>query len=48
MEQKQGLRNFTQNIKPVMLKCKDGKRLTKNEQKQIVEFYLEVVDFISK
>ncbi len=48
MEQKQGLRNFVQNIKPVMLKCKGGKKLTKDEQGQIVQFYLEVVDFISK
>ena len=48
MEQKQGIKNFAVNIKPIMEKCRHGKKLTKQEQETIVQFYLEVVDFISK
>ena len=46
MEQKKGLRNFCQNIKPTMTKCREGKRLTKEEQETIVQFYLEVVSYL--
>lgn len=46
MAGKQGLINFTQNIKPVMEKCRDGKKLHKDEQKNIVEFYLEVIHYL--
>jgi hypothetical protein len=38
----EGLKNFTRNIKPVILKIKDGKKLTQSELNQIKEFYLEV------
>ncbi len=48
MEQKQGIKNFAVNIKPIMQKCNAGVRITKDEQKQIVQFYLEVVDHLSK
>ena len=47
-EQKQGIRNFVLNIQETMLKLKDGERLTKDEHKTIVAFYLEVADFIRK
>lgn len=46
MEKKQGLKNFIVNIKPVMVKCRDGKKLTKDEQKTIVAFYLEVINYL--
>ena len=48
MEQKQGLKNFCVNIKPIMGKCNAGMKLTKDEQKEIVQFYLEVIDYLSK
>lgn len=47
MEQSKGLKNFTVNIKPTMAKIKDGKKLTNSELQSILEFYLEVVDYIS-
>lgn len=48
MNQKQGLQNFAGNMKPIMEKCRGGKELTKDERDNIVQFYLEVVDYISK
>jgi len=36
------LRNFIQNIKPTMLNVQSGKKLTEDERKQIINFYLEV------
>lgn len=48
MEQKTGIQNFVVNLKETMLKLKNGERLTRDEQKTIVEFYLEVADFIWK
>jgi hypothetical protein len=46
MEQEiRGMCNFLQNIKPIMEKCRDGKKLSKDEQGQIVKFYLEVAHF---
>jgi hypothetical protein len=46
-EELQGLKNFCANIKPAMLKVKEGKKLTAVEQQKIVQFYLEVVHVIS-
>lgn len=48
MEQLQGLKNFTANIKPTMLKIKDGKKPIASEMQSILQFYLEVVDYLSK
>jgi len=54
MTQLEGLKNFSLNIKPVMLKIRDAKRefkvakLTTSEQSRILEYYLEVVDYLSK
>ena len=48
MANKQGLVNFTHNIKPIMEKCRDGKKLTKDEQGTIVQYYLEVIVFINE
>jgi len=56
MEQKQGLRNFSRNIKPTMLKIQEavnsgkGKpvKMDYHEQYNILQYYLEVVDFLSK
>lgn len=41
-----GLRNFVKNINPVILKCRKGEKLTKDEQGQIVQFYLEVIQVL--
>lgn len=43
---KRGVMNFTQNIKPLMMKCRKGEKITKDEQRQIVEYYLEVVHYL--
>lgn len=56
MTQTEGLKNFAANIKPVMLKIKksvsDGKgkpaQLGLSEQNSILQFYLEVADYLSK
>lgn len=54
MTQLEGLKNFSLNIKDTMLKIKDAERhigiakLTKGEQCTILQFYLEVVDYLSK
>jgi len=48
MDQKDGLINFSKNITPIMGKCKNGQKLTKEEQNTIVEFYLEVLNYIMK
>ena len=56
MEQKQGLKNFAVNIKPTMLKIKtnvdEGQgrpaKLDYHEQYNILQFYLEVVDYLNK
>ena len=49
MEQTEGIRNFAVNIKPIMLKIKDGKRrFTAGELQSILQFYLEVVDCLSR
>ena len=39
-----GIKNFCVNIKPVMLKVKNGEKLTNSERDQILQFYLEVVN----
>ena len=48
MDAKQVLVNFTLNIQPIMRKCRDGIKLTKDEQETIVEYYLEVVHYLGK
>ena len=54
MTQLEGLKNFSVNIKSVMLKIRDARegfkdvRLTASEQSRILQFYLEVVDYLSK
>lgn len=47
MESSKGLRNFVQNIQPVIMKCKHGEKLTKDDRSQIVEFYLEAIHVLS-
>ena len=47
MSNKQGLVNFSKNIEPIMLKCKGGKKLTKEEQLEIMEYYLEVLHYLA-
>ncbi len=47
MENSQGLRNFVRNIQPIMMKCKHGENLTKGEQAEILEFYLETIHVLS-
>ena len=44
----EGLRNFIANIKPIMEKCRDGKKLTPEEQITIVQFYLEVIHIVGQ
>ena len=54
--QKQGLLNFSQNIKSTMLKIKDAQakgygkaaKLDYSEQQNILNYYLEVCDYLSK
>ena len=46
MRQIDGLRNFTVNIKPIMTKIKNDERLTLEEAHQVLQFYLEVADYI--
>jgi hypothetical protein len=54
MTQIQGLKNFSINIKKTMLKISDARKGNKvaklfpEEQSEILEFYLEVVDYLSK
>ena len=48
MGQLQGLKNYIYNIKPVMLKLRTKKRLTTEERETIVQFYLEVADYLSR
>ena len=48
MNGQRGIKNYLQNIKPTMLKLKDGERLLRSEEQSIVEFYLEVNHFISE
>ena len=48
MKQLQGLKNFSLNIRELMLKCKNGEKITREEQQTIVEFYLETIDYLSK
>lgn len=38
----ENLKNFCANIKPTMLKVKNGEKLSESERNQIVQFYLEV------
>lgn len=47
MTQLQGLKNFAVNIKPTMLKIKDGKRIHPDELQNVLQFYLEVLDYLN-
>ena len=47
MKDEQGLLNFSENIKPIIERCRDGKRLSKYERLTIVEYYLEVLHFLA-
>lgn len=47
MTQLEGLKNFAVNIKPTMLKIKEGKKLTQSELQAILQFYLEVMDYLA-
>ncbi len=46
MTQLERLKNFAENIKPTMLKIKEGKKPTIDELKSVLQFYLETIDFI--
>ena len=48
MTQVEGWRNFSLNVRTTMLKIRNGEKLTKSELNDVVEFYLEVVDYLSK
>lgn len=41
------MKNFIQNIKPIMLKINEEKKLSISERKTIVEFHLEVVHYVA-
>lgn len=47
-QQLQGLKNFAQNIKPTMLKIKNGEKVSKPELDSVLQFYLEAIDYIWK
>jgi hypothetical protein len=51
----EGLKNFCQNVKPVMLKLhrtphhgKVSAKLTHDERQQVVQFYLEVASYLNE
>jgi hypothetical protein len=49
--QLQGLKNYSRNIKDLMLTMHNNKkpiRLSTQDQSLIVEYYLEVVDYLAK
>lgn len=52
MTQLEGLKNFSGNIKATMMKLHETKnptvKLTYSEAHSLVNFYLEVVDYLSK
>ena len=48
MEQLQGIKNFTANIQPVMLRIRNGRTVTKPELESVLQFYLEVVNYLAK
>lgn len=47
MEQLEGLRNFAVNLKPTMKQIEGRKKLLPSELQSILQFYLEVVDYLS-
>ena len=47
MENIEGVENFSINIKPVMMKLKNGGKLSSDEKNQIVQFYLAVCNMIA-
>lgn len=48
MTQLEGLKNFCENIQRTMFKIKDGEKLEAHDKNDILQFYLEVVDYLSK
>lgn len=48
MTQLEGLRNFALNIKPTMLSIKNGEKVSQPELASLLQFYLEVLDYLSK
>ena len=49
MEQKQGLKNFSVNINPIIKKLHfTNDKLTKSERESIFQFYMEVISYLSK
>lgn len=48
MEQKQGLKNMAINIEKSMVKITKREKLTQTELDSIAQFYLEVVNYLSK
>lgn len=46
MTQKQGLINFVENIRPIMEKIKDQKKLTEDEYQSVLQLYLEERDYL--
>jgi len=42
------IKNFCINIKPVMLKVKNGKKLIESDRNLIVQFYLDVANLAYK
>ncbi len=48
MGQKQGLKNFALNIQPAIHKLRDRAKLSEGEQESIVQFYLEVVNYLAQ
>jgi hypothetical protein len=48
MEEFNDLKNFVINLKPTMLRLKNGEELTTDEKNKIINFYLEVSTLLSK
>jgi len=43
----ENLNDFIRNIKPIMLKLQEHKRLTREEQNTIVRFYLKIIEVLN-
>lgn len=46
MAQIMGLTNFAKNIEGTMLKIKKGEKVSQSELQSILQFYLEVVNYL--
>ena len=48
MTQLEGIRNFAKNIEPTMKKIKRKEKVKTEELQSVLQFYLEVLDYLGK